>query len=113
MRCGHQGRAHTGGGQTRRLPRASRAVRWILGRAEAWGSGKLVRLQAKFIAKSFEHTLGHGDVQTWTMAVLSGERLERRFSAKLTAESGNQAGFLAGVAVVSTTWLPLLPMIWA
>ena len=40
-----------------------------------------------------------------------GERLERRFSAKLIAESENQVGFLAGVAATSTTWLPLLPMI--
>ena len=52
------------------------------------------------------------NVQTWTMAVVSGERLERRFSAKLTTESGNQAGFLAGVAVASTMCSPLPPMIW-
>ena len=55
------------------------------------------------------------DVQTWTMAVVFGERLKRRFSAKLTAESENQAGFLAGVAAASTTWLPLVPMtrVWS
>lgn len=102
MRPGHQGRAHSGGGRTRRPRRASRDVRWIVGRAEAWGSGKLVPLGEKLIAKSFEPQSECENVQTWTIAVVSRERLERRFSAKLTEESENHAGFLAGVAVVST-----------
>jgi ribosomal protein L25 (general stress protein Ctc) len=110
MRYDHQGRTRTGEGRRRRLRRASRAVRWIFGWAEAWNSGKLVLLQAKFIAKSFE-SCGYDNVQTWTMAMVSGERSRRRFSAKFTTESENQAGFLAGVAVASTTWPPLLPVI--
>jgi len=62
------------------------------------------------LPRDSSYTSAHS-LQTWTMAMIFGERLERRFSAKLMAESGNHEGFLAGVAWVSTTWSPLLPII--
>lgn len=79
-RCDHLGQAHTGGVRTLRLQRVSRAVRWIFGRVQAWDSGKLAPLDEKLTAKILEEGKMNS-IPAWMMAVVSGERLERRFSA--------------------------------
>jgi hypothetical protein len=110
-RYDHPGRARDGGIRRLHPQRASRAVRWIFGQARAWDSGKLVPAAREAHCQDVDGWENMNTVPTWTMAMVSGERFERRFSAKLRVESENQAGFLAGVAVVSTTCFPLWPMI--